>query len=100
MFNVVFANACYSGGGIYLYIGKLNNGMFFIASDEGDLSIMDKEPTFDYDMDFFNAHVVEYVDSESKEFSRDFKAILNWILSNNPSGNYNKAELESRIMRY
>lgn len=100
MFNIVYANACYSGGGIYIYIGKLDNGTFFIASDEGDLTIMDTEPTFDYDMDYFNDHVVEYVDSDTVEFSQNFKAILNWILTNKPEGNYSSSEIYSRILKY
>lgn len=100
MFNVTYANACYSGGGIYIYIGKLKNDMFFIASDENDLSIMDKEPTFDYDMDFFNAHVVEYIDSDTIEFTQGFKAILNWILENNPEGNYSRTDLKNRLSKF
>lgn len=96
MKKIKFANACYSGGGFYLYNGAFLDGTFFLATDENDITIFDTLPSFDYSMEFFEAHKIGYIDEGSAEHTAFFKNLFNWILENSPKGNYSPAEIESR----
>lgn len=94
--KVTFANACYSGGGIYLYIGALNDGKYFFASDEFGAVYMDVMPDFNYTMEFFDSHCIGYIEDDSEELKELFTLIYKWIEENAPEGNHNIDELSDR----
>lgn len=99
---VTFANACYSGGGIYLYLGTLSNGLHFIADDtKNDFSIClcDVLPDFENmgESSFFDAHVVECLDSSEPATRKLYNSIIAYIVTNRPNGNYQTDELLARM---
>ena len=93
---VTFANACYSGGGIYLYNGALEDGRYFLASDDFGIALFDVMPDFDYDMSFFDAHVIDFIEIDSEDHKVLFSSIFSWIETNQPEGNYNIEEIKAR----
>ena len=101
MDKIKFANACYTGGNIYIYYGQLENGLFFRACDEWEeIEICNADTSTeeaDY-YEFYQEHSVKTLVGDSyKKFLND---MLNWIISNNPSGNYSEYELEKRLIEY
>ena len=103
--KVTFANACCSGGGVYLYIGSLDNGLFFLASDDYvsfDISIVDTQPDFEngFYNDFLGSHAVNFFEGEADNERKLFLSVLKWILKNKPEGNYCKSDLEARLERF
>lgn len=72
MIKEVFAN--YTGGGIWVFTGKLQDGNHFIADDDGDVLIVDAE--IDWDESFYpewqEEHLVEELcDKKAKEFWKE-----------------------------
>lgn len=96
MKKIKYSNACYSGSGLYLYHGEFTDRTFFLATDENDITIFDTLPSFDYSMEFFEAHKQGYIDEGTEENKDIFLSILNWIISNHPEGNYSTEEMENR----
>lgn len=107
MEKITYANACYSGGGIYLFYAELENGNYIFTSTEaGDseahIEIFDSndngEP-FDndviWDCDWMDAHRVESFESYEM-----WNSMLNWIINNNPIGNYSVHELEKWLIKF
>ena len=97
-YEIKTATADYTGGGIYIYYGELENGLFFRTCDEWDsISICNSDTSdenADY-MDFYEVHqVTELVENEYKIF---WDNMLNWILEKQPDGNYSNEELEKRF---
>ena len=106
--NIEWANANYTGGGLYTYIGKLKNGNYFMAADDWN----DKDESFVYEVDsevvfdefeegdpapwaieWMYEHVIKRHSTEA------FKEILEWIITNEPDGNYDTEELNRRLRR-
>lgn len=95
----------YTGGGIYVYIGELSDGNYFIASDQSfvgdyfDIRIVDENPA-DYEEDFINVtwqeeHLVsDVVGGEAREFTIQ---LLEWVLENCPEGNYQLGDIEAML---
>ncbi len=94
------ANACYSGGGIYIYYGQLENGLFFRACDEWEeIEICNADTSTeeaDY-YEFYESHTVETLADES--YKMFFNNMISWIKENRPDGNYQIHELENRIIK-
>ena len=104
-----FINAvpCYTGGGIYLFTGKLADGNYFIAETSNyDVRILTEgpdEPTCIGDdgtvwernldsVDWQEEHLVEdLTPAEAIEF---FREMLKWVEENQPSGNYINPDME------
>lgn len=100
--NVIYANACYSGGGIYLYIGTLSNGCHFIADDTNSdfsITLCDVLPDFEEmsENDFFENHVVKCLNDAEPDTIELYKNILLWMIENKPEGNYNTYDLQNRL---
>lgn len=93
---------CYTGGGIYTYVGQTKDGHYFIASD------------CDYDVRFVTANVFEVDDDDlwdvdwqeahlekdfgQKETLEFFKDALTWIIDNEPNNdscNYNLGDMKN-----
>jgi len=98
------ATACYTGGGIYIYYGQLESGLYFRAYDEWEsVYICDSDTSAEeaeYD-EFYEQHTVEELTEDA------FKIFWNQILSHVINGgppydrwhNYLKSDLEERIIK-
>ena len=97
--NINFATAQYTGGGIYIYYGQLENGDYFRTGDGEDfIEICDAYAgTDDADYsEFYEEHRIKTLTDYS--YIVLWNNILNWIIKNNPKGNYLSSELEDRII--
>lgn len=97
-YEIKTATAIYTGGGIYIYYGQLENGSYFRTGD-GDLymSICDSDTSVD-DADyieFYEEHEID--DLQGYDFEYFFNNMIQWIINNQPDGNYSTDELEKRM---
>lgn len=101
-YEIEMANAYYTGGGIYIYRGKLKDGRFIVGSSEWDaFYFTDSDPTeyseeygdeVGYYNEWLDKHVVETIeDKDYKQFLNDF---LHWIIQRDTEGNYLIGDLE------
>ena len=101
------ATACYTGGGIYIFYGQLESGLFFRAGDILDdweiIYICDSDTEAeeaDYS-EFYEAHTVEEITGE--EYKTLWNEILNHIITKKPThgkwSNYDPADLKRRIIK-
>jgi hypothetical protein len=97
------ATACYTGGGIYIYYGRLENGLYFQAGDEWEtIYICDAETGTEEAqyIEFYDRHTVEELTGES--FKTFWNQMLLHIINGGPSHdgrrNYLKGDLEERII--
>lgn len=97
--KILSAEAVYTGGGIYIYYGKLSDGTFFRACDDlewieicnADTSIEDA----DYE-EFYDEHRVKTLDG--KQYEKFWNLMLKKIIREDRGGNYAVDELEARIL--
>ena len=104
--KVVAAEASYTGGGIYVFLGELSDGTYFIADyPYFDLRIVNEDPRPTY-WDDFNEDGASYVPWQETHLIKDvpndttknfFKDMFKWILKNNPEGNYNSGDIEDML---
>ena len=103
MDKIIKATATYTGGGIYIYTGQLENGDYFMTNDD-----------FLVYVEFYNAvpyedleesgneiwqhehHLGEYSGQKALDF---IKEVLRWIIQKRPEGNYSVGEIEDRLTR-
>lgn len=91
-----YATAIYTGGGIYIYHGRIANGHYFMLDDDTDLpAYFDANPDDYWDEctypDWQDEHLVGFGEDP------DFKyKVLDYIIKNNPCGNFSIDELEER----
>lgn len=93
------ANACYTGGGIYIYYGELENGLFFRACDDWDfIEICDADTsTEDADYpEFYDEHEKEVIAGD--DFKVFWDRMLLWIIHWGTDGNYDSYDLEKRLL--
>lgn len=97
--NIKSVTPEYSGGGIYLFLGELNNGNFFIAdTDCYTVRILNIDPRIGeevFQVDYQESHFVKDLDEPDNLLF--FLQILKWTLDNFPKGNYTIAEIESHF---
>lgn len=92
---------CYTGGGIYVFTGELEDGNFFIAdcpfsAEYYSLRIVNENPENldeSLEVDWQEKHFVKDV-NRCKGFMKD---MLKWIIKNRPDGNYDIDDMK-RIM--
>ena len=104
--NIEWANANYTGGGFYGYIGKLKNGNYFMAADDWNTSDecfvyeVNSKVVFDsfteddpapWSNEWMNEHLVKTYGKEA------FTRMLEWIITNKPEGNYSNEELKEKL---
>jgi hypothetical protein len=108
--TVKYANADYTGGGFYFYNGELGNGDYFIAADDWNgyepddcsIIIMDVDPERAMD-EYDDFWTVEWIDTHTvKEITGNkavaiWNSMLQWIIDNQPDGNYSTRELKQRF---
>ena len=104
------ANACYTGGNIYVYYGKLEDGRYFLADDDGEMMLTETDPETCFDDVFYWEWQTEHGIQVTKDQddmaepgqvwwtlkAADWNAMLDWIITNKPDGNYSVSELEAR----
>ena len=98
--KIKHATAIYTGGGIYIYYGQLNNGLYFRAGDGWEwISICDADTSVDdanY-IEFYEEHEIENLVND--DYVSFWNNMLKWIIDNKPDGNYISCELEDRITK-
>lgn len=91
------ATAIYTGGGIYIYYGQLLDGNYFRACDDLEcIEICDSDTSVedaDYN-EFYEEYSIETLTEE--EYKVFWNEMLQWIIDNEPEGNYSVGELEDR----
>lgn len=96
----------YTGGGIYLFTGRLADGNFFMADTANyDVRVLTEDPNEPTGMDALgiterNIDSVEWQEEHLvKDLTPDeavefFKEMLKWVEDNNPSGNYLGSDMD------
>lgn len=116
--NIEYVTPNYTGGGIYVYTGKLSNNNYFIATDSSfmveddyvspfDVRIVNKDPDktykddegYDYtlldDTTYQDECLVRDLDEkEALKFTVD---ILKWIIEHKPKGNYQIDDMQDML---
>lgn len=96
MKRIVYATAECTGGGIYCYIGKLDDGKYFIAfDDEETVLLTDTDPESCWD-DIFQPDWQKANCVEEPISAEDWNRMTDWIVSHEPGGNYLVEEIERR----
>jgi len=98
--KIKYATAVYTGGGIYIYSGQLENGNYFRACDDWEcIEICNKDTSLsaaDY-AEFYDKHRVESLMGNA--YKVFWNEMLLWIIHNTPKGNYSIGELESKMVK-
>ena len=101
-YKIKSATACYTGGGIYIYWGRLESGHYFRAVDDWELIFICDDDTSienddaNYD-EFYEAHTIEELRGD--DFVGFWNTMLDHIISNDKSGNYCANELRTRYLK-
>ena len=98
------ATACYTGGGIYIFYGQLENGLWFRAWDECEAAYIcdsDTEAEEAETLEFYEEHMIQELTGDK---FRDFwNAILSHVLNGGEAygkwSNYSPDDLERRIIK-
>ena len=97
MAQVAYANAEYTGGGIYQYHGKLENGNYFLCFTDWEDCLMEVDTDPQADMDncgydsWQQAHIVKvHGPMESRLI---LLQAIGWILGHAPEGNYSSSDM-------
>lgn len=87
----------YTGGGIYIFTGRLDNGNYFIA--DGDnfwVRLVNADPHENWDESGYEEWQVEHLvrDLCSPDDLEFMKSMINWIRMNRPDGNYDMHDMD------
>ena len=98
------ATACYTGGGIYIYYGQLETGLFFRAVDDWDVIYICDSNTEAEEAEyseFYEAHAVEEITGDN--FKNFWNTMLSHILDGGAAhgrwSNFSPSELKDRIIK-
>lgn len=101
-YKIKTATACYTGGGIYIYWGQLENGLYWRAADGYDViyicnadTSLDNEES-DY-QEFYDEHTVKEL--HGREFVAFWNEMLARIINSNNRENWCPEELTARLIR-
>jgi hypothetical protein len=99
------ATACYTGGGVYIYYGQLENGLFFHAADTSDFIWISDADTSTEEacyFEYYEKHNVETI-TDPDVFKTLWNAIIEHVLDKKPSfdkwNNYSPSDLKRRILK-
>ena len=97
------ATACYTGGGIYIFYGQLENGLYFQAWDECETIYVCNTPTGTEEAqyaEFYERHTVEEL--TERNYKIFWNKMLHFVLNGGSSfdgyHNYDADELKQRII--
>lgn len=98
------ATACYTGGGIYIYYGQLENGLYFQADDECEaINICDADTGNEEAqyLEWQELHTVEELTEDSYRafWNAMLLHVINGGLSHDEWQNYLTSDLEERIIK-
>ena len=100
---VVEATADYTGGGIYVFMGRLENGTYFLFDSEWmEAAFVDANPYKEEDAftaEWQEEHYVENPFKTEEENKFFCNSVIDWILEYGTNGNYSKAEIAERKLR-
>ena len=85
-FRMEYANAIYTGGGCYIFYGKLNTGDYFLADDfkDGICEILTTDPSKDWDKSTYEDWQIKHLVRElNDEEQRRFRKMLLVALEDN-----------------
>ncbi len=98
------ATACYTGGGIYIYYGQLESGLYFRTCDEWEAVYICDTNTGTEEAEyseFYEQHTKEEL--TGKAFEAFWNQILSHVINGGPAfdkwSNYQKSDLEDRIIK-
>lgn len=81
------AHAVYTGGGIWLFYGKLEDGNFFLMDDDGGVAILNADPS-DLDESLYDewltTHLIEELEGEELTAFQD--AVLGEVVRSGDGG--------------
>lgn len=103
MENIKKATAIYTGGNTYIYMASLTDGRHIFTSDangdeEGFIEYFDTDPT-EYELDdVCNSKWYEAHSTESEVNICLWNEMLDWIITNQPKGNYSIYDLKTRLI--
>ena len=106
MARVSRSNACYTGGGIYIITGQLENGHYILTSTDsdwyGDVLIVNADPEADLEAATFPEWQDKHLVRETgwREGCEITIEAMEWILANRPDGNYLDSDIKQRIEFY
>lgn len=101
-YKIKSATACYTGGGIYIYWGQLENGLYWRAADgyemiyicNADTSADNEEADY---QEFYDAHTVKELYND--EFTAFWNEMLARIINSKDRENWCPEELTARLIR-
>ena len=99
---MIKANAFYTGGGFYLYTGEILKGKYFLTDNEDDYTMISDADPEEYleecfYEEWFNKHRIgELIGGDHKA---NLLEAFDWILKNNPKGNYSFDDIEKAECR-
>lgn len=111
MYSFKSVTPVYTGGGVYFFYGKCDEGNFIADDDKRFFSVTFLDLDVDtvnvddlYDFEFIEDHEVELIDSidNLRECKRFFLDMYRWIIKNRPNGsncNYNLHDMKDRFER-
>ena len=78
--KIKYAYAVYTGGGIWLFYGQLENGNYFLTDDYGTTQILDTDPS-DFDESLYEDWQQEHLIKDLEDNERiDFgNQLLDWL---------------------
>ena len=98
------ATACYTGGGIYIYYGQLESGLYFRAWDECEAAYICDTDTSTEEAEyneFYEQHTTAELTGEA--FKTFWNQMLLHIIGGKPAfdkwNNYQKSDLERRLIK-
>lgn len=103
-YEIKAATACYTGGGIYIYYGQLENDLFFMSCDTWEsILVLNADPSCEESQypEYQEQHYIEEL------INNDYKTFLNKMLRHIVDGgapydnshNYSTHELKERIIK-
>ena len=99
--KIIEATADYTGGGIYIYNGKLSDGNYFIACNDWNFIVIANADTSTEEArypEFYDKHEIKTLTDE--EYKTFYKLVLNNIIKVKPKGNYCIGDLKEELNRF
>lgn len=94
-YRITRAIPCYTGGGIYVFTGRLQSGEWFVADNAPcSVRLLNEDPD-GTDEAFYAEWQEEHLirDLDDKEAEHFYKNMVKWVKLNKPYGNYDIYEL-------
>ena len=88
-------NATYTGGGIYVFTGELEDGTWFVfSSEDEEITLLNKDPSnLDESLywEWMEPHIVGYTDDT------EVRDVYRWLLDHPMDDNYLPSDIEKLL---